>query len=140
MLVDRNGDPRLARVTAAKVCRVAALRGHGHRIEVLSFYAAACEEAAQMGLAARLVVWADYEPDALTAWAASQGIAGVCIEHFLLRRELVSRLRLGGLSVTTGTINEAALARPAIALGVDAITTDRPAALRHELTATPLAA
>ena len=39
----------------------------------------------------------------------------------------------GGLSVTTGTVNDATLAARAAALGVDAITTDRPAALHHEL-------
>jgi len=65
---------------------------------------------------------------------------GVCVEHFLLRAELVARLRLGGLSVTTGTVNDAALAVRAAAFGVAAITTDRPAALRHELAAMSLAA
>jgi hypothetical protein len=49
-------------------------------------------------------------------------------------------LRCGGLSVTTGTVNDAALAVRAAAFGVDAITTDRPAALRHELAAMSLAA
>jgi glycerophosphoryl diester phosphodiesterase len=53
---------------------------------------------------------------------------------------LVERLRLGGLSVTTGTVNDAALAARAAALGVDAITTDRPAALHHELAAASVAA
>ncbi|MGO9754003.1 MAG: hypothetical protein ACLP8S_32195 [Solirubrobacteraceae bacterium] len=44
------------------------------------------------------------------------------------------------LSVTTGTINDATLATRAAALGVDAITTDRPAALHHELAAISQAA
>jgi glycerophosphoryl diester phosphodiesterase len=43
--------------------------------------------------------------------------------------------RLDGLSVTTGTVNHATLAARAAALGVDAITTDRPAGLQHELAA-----
>jgi glycerophosphoryl diester phosphodiesterase len=138
--IKAHGDPGLARVTAAAACRVIAARATGHRIEILSFYSAACEEAARLGYAARLVVWADYEPDALVAWAARCGVRGVCVEHFLLRAELVSRLRLGGLSVTTGTINDPTLARRVIALGVDAITTDHPAALRRELTVASLAA
>jgi glycerophosphoryl diester phosphodiesterase len=53
---------------------------------------------------------------------------------------LVERLRLGGLSVTSGTVNEARLAARAAVLGVDAITTDRPAALHRELAAMSLAA
>jgi glycerophosphoryl diester phosphodiesterase len=138
--IKAHGDPELARVTAAAAGRVAAAREADRRIEILSFYTAACEEAARLGFAARLVVWADYEPDALIAWAARCGVHGVCVEHFLLRAELIARLRLGGLSVTTGTINDATLARRVIALGVDAITTDHPAALRRELTSVALAA
>jgi glycerophosphoryl diester phosphodiesterase len=89
---------------------------------------------------ARLIAWADYAPSALARWASRAGVGGVCIEHFLLHRALVGRLRSGGLSVTTGTINDATLAARAAALGVDAITTDRPAALHHELAATSQAA
>jgi glycerophosphoryl diester phosphodiesterase len=47
---------------------------------------------------------------------------------------------LDGLSVTTGTVNDATLATRAAALGVDAITTDRPAALYGELAAMLFAA
>jgi glycerophosphoryl diester phosphodiesterase len=89
---------------------------------------------------ARLVAWADYAPTALARWATRTGVSGVCIEHFLLHPELVERLRSHGLSVTTGTINDATLAARAAALDVDAITTDRPAALYRELAAMPLAA
>jgi glycerophosphoryl diester phosphodiesterase len=89
---------------------------------------------------ARLVAWADYAPAALARCAALAAVGGVCIEHFLLHRALVERLRLGGLSVTTGTVNDATLAARAAALGVDAITTDRPAALHHERAATSQAA
>ena len=69
----------------------------------------------------------------LARWAALAGVDGVCIEHFLLHPALVERLRLDGLSVTTGTVNDATLAARAAALGVDAITTDRPAALHRAL-------
>lgn len=137
--VKAHGDPDLARATAEASCQV--LHRAGRRnVEILSFYTAACEQAAQSGLPARLVVWADYAPDALIGWAARAGIGGVCIEHFLLRPALVNRLRLGGLSVSTGTINDVSLAKRAVSLGVDAITTDRPAALHDQLAATKLAA
>ncbi len=138
--VKAHGDPHLARATAAAVCRAARERPEHGRVEVLSFHTIACEEAARHGMPARLVAWADYAPDALARWAALAGVAGVCIEHFLLHPALIERLRSGGLSVTTGTINDATLAARAAALGVDAITTDRPAALQHELAARSQAA
>ena len=51
----------------------------------------------------------------------------------MLSRPLVAALRRGGLSVTTGTVNDAALLRRVAALGVDAVTTDDPGALRAGL-------
>jgi glycerophosphoryl diester phosphodiesterase len=138
--VKAHGDPELARATATAVCRVAGARPDRGRVEVLSFHSIACEETVRHGMPARLVAWADYAPGALARWAARVGVGGVCIEHFLLHPALVERLRVGGLSVTTGTVNDAALAARAAALGVDAITTDRPAALHHELAAMSLAA
>lgn len=138
--VKAHGDPELARATAAEVCRVAAAQTSSRRLEVLSFYTRACEEAAREGLPARLIIWADYALGALLDWAGDAGVGGVCIEHFLLHPALVDRLHAGGLSVTTGTINDPTLAAWAASLGVEAITTDRPAALRRELVLTPLAA
>ncbi len=138
--VKAHGDPALARATAAAVCRLVGRRADRERVAVLSFHTAACEEAVRHGLPARLVTWADYAPTALARWATRTGVGGVCIEHFLLHPVLVERLRCHGLSVTTGTINDATLAARAAALDVDAITTDRPAALRRELAAMSLAA
>lgn len=129
------GDPELVRATTTAVARLVAGRADRDRVEVLSFHREACEEAARHGLPARLVTWADYTPDALSRWARRTGVAGVCIEHFLLHPELVARLRAGGLSVSTGTINDPSMAARAAGLGVDAITTDRPAALRREFAA-----
>jgi glycerophosphoryl diester phosphodiesterase len=138
--VKAHGDPELARATAAAVCRAAGTRPDRGRVEILSFHTIACEEAARHGMPARLVAWADYAPAALARWAAVAGVHGVCVEHFLLHPALVDRLQSGGLSVTTGTVNDAALGVRAAAFGVDAITTDRPAALYHELAAMSLAA
>jgi glycerophosphoryl diester phosphodiesterase len=107
------------------------LRGtRGRRVEGLSFTVAACERAAALGLPARLVVWADYAPAALARWARRHGVAGVCVEHFLLSEPLVAALRAGGLSVTTGTVNELALLERVLRFRPDAVTTDAPHALR----------
>jgi glycerophosphoryl diester phosphodiesterase len=138
--VKAHGDPALARATAAQVCRVAAAQTDGRTVEVLSFHSHACEEAARRGIRTRLIIWADYAPEALLDWASESGVGGVCIEHFLLHRALLDRLRARGLSVSTGTINDPALATWAASLGIDAITTDRPGALRRELVQTRVAA
>ena len=126
--VKTYGDPALAVATAEAACRVADLHSD-HRVEVISFHAAACVAAAKLGHYARLIVWADYAPAALAAWARTVGVQGVCVEHFLLHAGLVDQLRAAGLSVTTGTINDVELARRVGRMGVDAITTDVPAQL-----------
>ena len=57
----------------------------------------------------------------------------MCIEHFLLGQTLVAALRDAGLSVTTGTVNHAAIAERVLAHAPDALTTDRPHELAAEL-------
>lgn len=138
--VKAHGDPELAQTTATGVCRLAGARPDRGRLEVLSFHSIACEETGRNGMPARLVAWADYAPEVLARWAAHAGVGGIRIEHFRLYPALVERLRAGGLSVTTGTVNDAGLAARAAALGVDAITTDRPAARHGELAAMSSAA
>jgi glycerophosphoryl diester phosphodiesterase len=138
--VKAYADPLLARATTAAVARAVTACADRQRVELLSFHVAACEQAAREGLAARLVTWADYAPDALGRWARRCGVGGVCIEHFLLHPALVARLRGHGLSVSTGTINDPLLAARAASLGVDAITSDRPAALRAQMAAQAIAA
>jgi glycerophosphoryl diester phosphodiesterase len=138
--VKAHGDPELARATAAQVCRVVTAQTASRRLEVLSFHTRACEEAARQGVRSRLIIWADYAPGSLLDWASEAGVGGVCIEHFLLHPVLLDRLRTGGLSVSTGTINDWTIASWAASLGIDSITTDRPGALRRELLQTQAAA
>ena len=122
---------------------VDALAGHlrgrmrGRRVEVLSFTAAACARAAELGCSARLIVWADYAPAALASWARRHGVGGVCVEHFLLSAPLMAALRRRGLSVTTGTINEPALLDRILPLRPAAVTSDRPHTLREAAAAVP---
>lgn len=52
--------------------------------------------------------------------ARRAGVSGICIEHLLLHAALVERLRAHGVSVTSGTTNDAELAARR-RLGVDAI-------------------
>lgn len=142
--VKAHANPVLARRTARALCE--RLRDHParERTEVISFWSGACELAAELGFRARLVITADYRMHALAAWAQRVGLHGVCVEHFLLSRALVATLRSCGLSVTTGTVNHAAMLEPLLPLGLDAVTSDSPHELRRALSrareALPLAA
>jgi glycerophosphoryl diester phosphodiesterase len=131
--VKAHADAALARRTADALAAVLARRPDAGRVEVLSFHAAAVKQAVSHGLAGRLVIWADYAPAALARWAADLALRGVCVEHFLLGQALVAALRDAGLSVTTGTVNHAAIAERALAHAPDALTSDRPHQLAAEL-------
>ena len=133
--VKAHADPALARETTEVLCRwlESIGRRQRERIEILSFFSAACAAAAARGLRARLVTWADYLPEALASWAREHGIHGVSVEHFLISEQLVSTLRLAGLSVNTGTINHVEVLSRVMELGVDAVCTDRPHELAREL-------
>jgi glycerophosphoryl diester phosphodiesterase len=142
--VKAHADPCLARDTARALCE--RLRDHPAReqTEVISFWSSACELAAELGFRARLVIIADYRMHTLAAWGRRVGLHGVCVEHFLLSRALVATLQAFGLSVTTGTVNHAAMLEPLLPLGLDAVTSDSPHELRQALIRTrealPLAA
>lgn len=58
--VKAHADAALARRTVDALAAVLARRPDAARVEVLSFHAAAVEQAVCHGLAGRLVVWADY--------------------------------------------------------------------------------
>ncbi len=138
--VKAHADPAQAGRTVDALAAQLRGRSAGRRFEVLSFEAATCARAARLGCPARLVVWADYAPAALVRWARRHGVGGVCVEHFLLSPALMGRLRRGGLSVTTGTLNERALLDRVLPLRPDAVTSDRPHALRAAPLAAPLLA
>jgi glycerophosphoryl diester phosphodiesterase len=131
--VKAHADGALARRTALALCERLCHHHARERIEVISFWSGACELAARRGFRARLVLWADFQIDALAGWAQRAGLHGVCVEHFLLSPALIAPLLASGLSVTSGTINHAGLLEPLLALGLDAVTSDRPHELRAEL-------
>ena len=130
--IKAHADPGLALRTVDVLATH--LRGvQGRRVEALSFTATACERAAALGLSTRLVIWADYAPAALARWAYRHGVGGVCVEHFMLSAPLVAALRKGGLSVTTGTVNDPALLDRVLRFEPDAVTTDAPHVLRGDV-------
>jgi glycerophosphoryl diester phosphodiesterase len=131
--VKAHADPALARRTARALCERLHDDPARERTEVISFWSGACELAAELGFRARLVAIADYRTEALAAWGRRVGLHGVCVEHFLLSRAPVATLRASGLSVTTGTVNHAAMLAPLLPLGLDAVTSDSPHELRDAL-------
>jgi glycerophosphoryl diester phosphodiesterase len=131
--VKSHADRQLAERTALAICERYRLGPQRTRIEVISFHSRACAVAAAHGFRSRLVIWADYAPEALAVWAVRNRVAGVSVEHFLLSERFARVLRLAGLSVNTGTINDAELlARVVERAAPDAVCTDRPAELRAE--------
>jgi glycerophosphoryl diester phosphodiesterase len=133
--VKAHADEALARRTTEAICAQVDAAGATARVELISFYSGACAVAAEAGLRSRLIVWADYEPEALADWAMRTGVAGVSIEHFLLSERLVGALRAARLSVNTGTVNDAELLERVLAFRPDAVVTDRPHELRAEAAA-----
>lgn len=130
--VKAHAAPELARRTADAICDRYRGTPERRRIEVISFHSPACAAAAAGGFRSRLVIYADYAPEALATWAARHRVGGVSVEHFLLSEPVLRVLRLAGLSVNAGTVNDVPLLERVIALGVDAVCTDRPHELRAE--------
>ena len=128
--VKAHADPVLAGRTAEALCRRLRSGSLRDRVEVLSFHAEACAVASANGVPARLVIWADYAPEALASWARRTGVKGVSVEHFLLSERLVGVLREAGLSVNTGTVNQPEILSRVLEFAPDAIGTDCPHELR----------
>jgi glycerophosphoryl diester phosphodiesterase len=130
--VKAHANPELAQRTARALCE-RYRRRERRRLEVISFHSTAVATAAAHGYRSRLVIHADYTPEALAAWAVQHEVAGVSVEHFLLSPRLAAVMRLAGLSVNTGTVNDPEILQRVIELaGPDAVCTDRPAELRAE--------
>ncbi len=130
--VKAHADPLLAARTAEALCRRLMGQPGLDRVEVISFHGEACAVAAAHGIATRLVIWADYAPESLAAWALQTGVGGVSIEHFMLTEPLVGVLRDAGLSVNVGTVNHHQFLPRVLEFSPDAIGTDRPHELRAE--------
>jgi glycerophosphoryl diester phosphodiesterase len=135
--VKAHADPALARRTAEALCE--RLRGEPirDRVELISFHRDACAAAVAEGISSRLVIWADYAPEALASWALRTGVHGISVEHFLLTKQLVHVLRGAGLSVNAGTVNHPELLSRVLEFAPDAIGTDRPHELRAGVEALP---
>jgi glycerophosphoryl diester phosphodiesterase len=132
--VKAYANQEVVRHTVERACDV--LRGHGtdQRAEILSFFTVGCVAARSRDVTARLVVWADYAPEALGRWAVAHEITGVAIEGFLFSRALRKALTAFGLTAQVGAVNNADQLERVLPLAPDIVVSDCP----HE-TATELA-
>jgi len=130
--VKAHADPALAHRTAEALCERLREEPIRDRVEVISFHSEACAVAAANGITSRLVIWADYAPEALASWALRTGVEGISVEHFLLTERLVGVLREAQLSINAGTVNHPEHLRRVLEFAPDAIGTDRPHELRVE--------
>jgi glycerophosphoryl diester phosphodiesterase len=129
--VKAHADPALACRTTELLCDRLRREPIRDRVEVIGFHGEACAVAAASGIRSRLVIWADYAPEALASWALRNGVDGIAVEHFLLTARMMNVLRNAGLSVNTGTVNHPALLGRVLSFAPDAIGTDRPHELRE---------
>jgi glycerophosphoryl diester phosphodiesterase len=130
--VKAYADVALAKTTTAAACRTLRCRGRTDGVEILSFFSSACAESVEQGFDTRLVVWADYAPDALADWVSGQRMVGVSFEGFILTPKLVAPLYDAGLTLSVGAINARAQLEPLLPLEPQIIVSDRPLELRDE--------
>lgn len=126
-------DAELARRTAEACCRLAAAHGSAERTEVLSFNSSAAAAAAERGLDARLVVWADYDPAALARWATERGLVGISLEGFILSSALCEPLADAGLTISVGAVNTRPQLERVLPFSPDILVSDHPDELRGML-------
>jgi glycerophosphoryl diester phosphodiesterase len=131
--VKAYADPRLAARTAAGVCEELRRLGRGDDAEVISFFSGACAESVSRGIATRLVVWADYAPEALAAWVKEHEMRGVSLEGFVLSQALCEPLKAAGLTISVGAVNELDQLQPLLRYEPEIVVSDRPLELRREL-------
>ena len=126
-------DQELVRRTAEKACDI--VHGHGTpgRAEIASFFTVGCVAARSRDVAARLIVWGDYAPQALGRWAIEHGIQGVAFEGFIFSRELREATTAFGLTAQVGAVNSADQLERLLPLAPDIIVSDRPHEVAAEL-------
>jgi glycerophosphoryl diester phosphodiesterase len=128
-------DHALARDTARRACEVAIEHGTAARVEAISFFTGACLIATELGVDARLVAWADYDPEAMASWARDRGCVGVATEGFILDPRIVTPIKDAGLSISVGAVNTIGQMERLLPLALDILVSDRPRELADELDA-----
>jgi glycerophosphoryl diester phosphodiesterase len=131
--VKAYADEHLVERTTARACEIAEEHGTSGRIELISFFTSGCVTARDHGVSTRLVLWADYAPEALVKWLRDRDIVGVCMEGFILSQGLVEPLHEAGITISVGAVNSKAQLERVLPLRPHIVVSDRPAELRDEM-------
>jgi len=126
-------DHDLVRRTTARACEIVHEHGTPARIEVISFFTPGCLVAHDRGVTTRLVLWADYAPDALVRWVLDRRIDGVSCEGFVLSEELTDPLRGAGLTMSVGAVNSRRALERLLPFEPHIVVSDEPAEIRKIL-------
>jgi glycerophosphoryl diester phosphodiesterase len=131
--VKAYADPELVDRTTARACEIAKDHGTDDRIELISFFSRGCVVAVDHGVATRLVLWADYAPEALVQWLADHEIIGVSLEGFIFSHELIDPLQDAGLTISVGAVNSHGQLERLLPMHPDIIVSDCPAEIKDRL-------
>jgi glycerophosphoryl diester phosphodiesterase len=128
--VKAYADPELVDRTTARACEIAKEHGTDDRIELISFFTRGCVVAVDHKVATRLVLWADYAPDALVQWLSEREIDGVSLEGFIFSRDLIDPLHDAGMTVSVGAVNSPGQLERLVPMHPDIVVSDSPAEIK----------
>jgi glycerophosphoryl diester phosphodiesterase len=135
--VKAYADLDLVRRTTQRACEIGREHGTAERVELISFFTPGCLVAREHDVYTRLVLWADYAPEALVEWLLDRDIEGVSCEGFILSKGLVDPLQKAGLTISAGAVNSSGQLERLLPLRPDIIVSDRPSEIKEALHSEP---
>ena len=103
---------------------------------MISFFTRGCLVAIDHEVSTRLVLWADYAPEALVQWVRDRGIDGVSLEGFIFSHELIDPLHEAGVTISVGAVNSSAQLERLLEMHPDIIVSDCPTEIKDALAST----
>lgn len=125
-------DSDLARTTSAQACDLILEYGLDQRVDILSYWHEACDEAAGRGVNKRFTTHGNPDVVSIIRTLDEIGVTAIDFEHFLITEERLRFFQDAGINVTTCLMDPPpALLDRQLKLGLDGITTDRAIALNR---------
>ena len=131
--VKAYADVELAGRTTARACEITKKHGTDDRIEVISFFTSGCLVAVDHSVSTRLVLWADYAPEALVQWVLDRHIDGVSLEGFIFSHDLIDPLHEAGVTISVGAVNSPGQLERLLPMQPDIVVSDCPAEIKNSL-------
>jgi len=129
--VKAYADVELAGRTTARACEITKEHGTDDRIEVISFFTRGCLVAVDHSVSTRLVLWADYAPEALVQWLLDRHIDGVSLEGFIFSPELIDPLHDAGVTISVGAVNSPGQLERLLPMRPDVVVSDCPGEIKE---------